>query len=312
MKKNILSGIVLVFIFVFWVVGCKQTPSGPTGTSNGYQQSLDDAVSSEPLLTGDAATLEDGSSTSNPDPSLSKTSAAIGSILGWGRHMNSSARTVSYTQIDDTTMAAAITNTLIGELWIVENNHNQNPTIIVKPDTINTIRNAKFVKVVKNDSTLWKLRYLSAVQGTTTSPVDAITITDVTFFIGADTIDITPPPYNDYLQLGVLGRHGLHVMQRDLLRKFTVEATVVSTAPDSDIVVVHHPNDAVVRIRERMVLVSSTDNGNGTFIRVYRRSWIGDFPGHHTVFVTALTRKSIYDDQTPVTSQGWGIPYIVN
>ncbi len=309
MKRNIFLATGIAFILIFWVVGCKHTPNGPESTSNGYQQTLDEAISSEPLLTSDAATLEDGSSTLTPGPSLSKISAAIGSILGWGRHMNSSTRTVTYTQVDDTTMIATITHTLIGELWIVENNP---VSLVHKPDTITTIRNAKFVKVVKNDSTLWKLRYVSAVQGTTTSPSDTISITDVTFNIGTETIDITPPPYDDYLQLGAIGRHGLHVMQRDLLRKFTIQATVVSTSPDSDIVVVHHPNDAVVRIRERMLLVSSSPNSDGTFTRIYRRSWIGDFPGRHTIFVTALTRNSIYDDQTPVTSQGWGIPYIVN
>ena len=172
-------------------------------------------------------------------------------------------------------------------------------------------KECKILKTVRPDSTKWTIGYVSAMEGNTPSSTDTITITDLQFFVGGDTIEVTPPPTDYYLLMGGIGRYGLHVLKRDLNRQFAVQATVISSSPDTDIVVLHHPTDVSEKIRSRMTLLSSTANGNGTYTRVYRFSWTGDYPGRYNVCVSAFTRNSIYDNQAAVTSQDWGIPYIV-
>lgn len=291
------------------LTGCTKNSSNPTGSpgsqlSASDKATLDNLIGQDSLLVGDVASMDDGGPSSLA--ALAKADTAIIPVA-WGRTFSSWVRNKTYNQIDDSTVIATITNALTGKLWI----WSKGGVITQKPITVNTTRNVKFVKSTR-DSTRWVLRYVSCMQGTTTSTTDVISITDAKFSIGADTVEITAPPKDDYLLVGGSGRYGLHVMGRDLVRKFTVTATVISSAPDSDLVVVHHPNDQWERVRNRMALVSSAQNGDGTYTRVYQFTWHGDFPGRHNILITAFTRKSIYDNQAAVTSEGWGIPYIVN
>jgi PBP1b-binding outer membrane lipoprotein LpoB len=314
MKRNISLVVSLAIIIAMCIAGCKKSDS-PTAADNNIisqsdQQGLAVATSSDLLLIADQATLDDGAASSSS--SLAKVDTAI-TPIAWGRHFTSGIWNKTYEKVDDSTVIATITNTLTGMMWIRSNNKSD----VQKSIVVNTTRNVKFVKVAKSDSTSWLIRYITPVEGTTTSSTDTISITDVKFTIGADVIDVTSPPDNDYLKLGGLnqiGHTGVHCLSASPNRILTVQATVVSSSPDSDVVVVHHPNYGLVNviIRERMRLVSSTLNNDGrTYTRVYTRSWIGDYVGRHTIHITAFTRKSIYDNLTPVTSDGWGIPYIV-
>jgi hypothetical protein len=307
MQQKIVFALCAGIVCSLWVTGCeKSSPTGPatnSSVSQSDQQSLTSLITQDALLTSDATTLDDGSASNSS--SLAKVDTAI-SPLAWGRHFTSWSGDKTYTQLDDSTVIATITNTLTGKLWIWATGG-----VVQKPITMTTTRNVKFVKEMGKDSTRWTEKFVSAMQGNTTSGVDTISITDLTFFVGGDTIDITSPAYNYYLQMGRVGRFGLHELIRDITRKFTVQATVLSNSPDSDVVVLYHPNNAAMRIRERMLHVSVTSNGDGTYTHVYKRNWIGDYPGRHTITVSALSKKSLFDNQAAVTSQEWGIPYIV-
>ena len=92
-----------------------------------------------------------------------------------------------------------------------------------------------------------------------------------------------------------------------------VQATVTSSAPDSDFVYVHRPSFSAGQwqYRAHMNLVSSTPNGDGTFTRVYEISWKGVWQGRNNMLVSAVTRGSILDDIVPFSSQIWGVPFIV-
>ena len=317
MKRNILIAIGFAIIITLFTAGCKKSSEGPTATDNSTsiaqsdKQSLDNEINSDPLLSaaGDQATLNDGAASNSA--SLAKADSSI-TPIAWGRTFTNWTGSKTYTKIDDSTIIATITNTLTGNLWIYTNNR----SVIQKPIVVNTLRNVKFVKLTNTDSLSWVIRYITPVQGTTTSSSATISIEDVNFSIGTDTIDVTSPPYNDYLRIGGLnqmGIKGIHWLLQNPLRVLTVQATVVSSSPDSDVVVVHHPDLIQNRIiRERMRLISSTLNSDSTtYTRVYQRKWIGDYVGRHTVFVTAFTLNSIYDNSEPVTSEGWGVPYIV-
>lgn len=316
MKPYILLIISLAIIVALCIAGCKKSES-PTALENNSSLSqsdqlvLDNTISLDPLLSaaGDQATLDDGAASGSS--SLAKVDTAIAPIA-WGRNFTSWAGSKSYDKIDDSTVIATITNVLNGNLWI----YLKGGVVVRKPIVVNTLRNVKFVKVTKNDSVSWRIRYITPVLGTTTSSSATISIEDLKFSIGPDTIDVTSPPTSDYLRIGgynQIGHNGIHWLSPSPNRILTVQATVVSSSPDSDVVVVHHPDFSQSRIiRERMRLISSTLNSDSTtYTRVYKRSWIGDYIGRHTVHVTAFTRSSIYDSSAPVTSEGWGVPYIV-
>ena len=328
MKQKILFGLCAGAFLSLWIAGCNK--SSPTGTSGGSvstsdQQSLDNIISNDALLTNDAATLDDGAASTSL--SLDKatirimplSAASIATAItpyAWGRTFSSWSGNKAYDQINDSTVVATITNTLTGTLWI---DTSANGGFMRKPIVMTTVRNVKFEKRVIKDSTQWVEKFVSAMQGITNSGTDTIYITDVTFFMGTDTIDITSPAYNDYLLMGAVGRLGLHMLPQSASRIFTIQATVVSTSPDSDRVVVHYPNavtDTRIRRQMRHVAINNgqaypINNGNGTFTHLYRWSWIGDYPGRHTIIVSALSKRTLYDSQAPVTSQDWGIPYIV-
>ncbi|MFZ1977962.1 MAG: hypothetical protein WAV76_08390 [Bacteroidota bacterium] len=306
-------------MFSLCITGCnKLAPTEPNPQSGSLsqidKQTLDNIISQDALFTSDAATLDDGSATrslliSNSINGLLPNSASDDTVftpLAWGRTFSGWTSNKAYDQVNDSIVIATITNTLTGKLWIYS-------TIGIKqkPITMITIRNVKFFKEPFKDSTRWVEKFVSVMQGNTTSGIDTIAITDLTFFAGNEMIDVTSPPDEYYLQTGIPRRHGLPDMVRDASRKFTIQATVLSSTPDSDVVVLYHPNNAVVRIRERMAHVSVTSNGNETYTHVYKRSWLGDIQGRHTITVSALSKRSLYDTTAAVTSQEWGIPYIV-
>ena len=55
------------------------------------------------------------------------------------------------------------------------------------------------------------------------------------------------------------------------------------------------------------------NNGDGTFTRVYENDWKWQsaFAGRYSVYVSAITRQSIYDDQAAFSSNVWALPYVV-
>jgi hypothetical protein len=98
--------------------------------------------------------------------------------------------------------------------------------------------------------------------------------------------------------------------------QFKIQVTIKSADPDSDIVVAHRPlwfSKGCAYGRASMKLLSSISNGDGTFTRVYENDWKWQkaFAGRYSVYVSAITRQSIYDDQTAFSSNVWALPYIV-
>ena len=301
--------IAAVFVSFLLLAGCeKSNPTQTTPATTTDQGAMTELVANDNLFSPENSVLNDG----NPNSSLQKTSAAI-VPKAWGIKISFFDRSLNFTVVSDTIAAAVVTNTIGGYFWIYSKDTTKQ--LVKKNFTEVTNRNVKFVRILRDKDLRknWKISELSILQGGTTD--SGLTIQEAVFFIGNDTLDITDP-LNYYLRVGqTIGRWGLHEMPPSAIAPlFKIQVTVKSTDPDSDIVVVHRPLWSLGRgiyHRAPMKLISSVPNGDGTFTRVYENSWIGAWTGRHNVVVNAVTRQSIFADSAAVSSQVWGIPFIV-
>jgi hypothetical protein len=94
---------------------------------------------------------------------------------------------------------------------------------------------------------------------------------------------------------------------------FTVRATVVSASPDADVAVLRYGFSDISRKRMTIPLISETDNGDGTFTRVFElMADIQHEPGLFHAGVMVVSKKTLYtDDVVNYSSSWWGIPYRV-
>ena len=314
--KHRFAGIAIIsLLFLLYFGGCERSsnmatqPGQNTPVAIQDQTAMGGMIAADPLFTTDATALSDA------DPSLAKTDTTV-MPAGWGRKIQNSSRTVTYLQVNDSTVVATVTNTLTGQVWI---RVKQTPkdTIIYKPLAETIVHKVEFMRVpLPRFSQLsnWKMVAVSGSQGGTTNL--GISIQNVTLFIGTDTVQLSNPLDSLYqIPNGSMNRHwGLREMTANPAELFKVMVTVRSSDPDSDVVTAHRPvwiGIAGRFVRASMNLVSSVSNGDGTFTRVYQNTWDGSFAGRFNVYVSALTRQSIYDNQAPFASQVWGIPFIV-
>jgi len=301
--------ITAVIVSFLLLAGCeKGNPTQTTPATTTDQGAMTELVANDNLFSPENSILNDG----DPNSSLQKTSAAI-VPKAWGIKILSFDRNVNFTVVSDTTATAVVTNTIGGYLWIYSKDTTKQ--LVKKNFTEVTKRNVKFVRILRDKDLRknWKISELSILQGGTTD--GGLTIQEAVFFIGNDTLDITDP-LNYYLKVGqTIGRWGLHEMPSSAIAPlFKIQVTVKSIDPDSDIVVVHRPiwfQGHGIYHRAPMKLISSVPNGDGTSTRVYENSWIGAWTGRHNVVVNAVTRQSIFADSAAVSSQVWGIPFIV-
>jgi hypothetical protein len=266
-------------------------------------------IAQDPIFTTDAAALSDDV------PSLAKIGTAI-VPHGWGRKIQNASRTVTYNHMDDSTVIATVTNTLTGQVWI---HVKQSPidTIIYKPLEETITRKVEFHQVsipgfdsLKN----WRMVAVSGVQGGTAN--QGVIIQNITFFIDDDTVSVINPLDSLFQFVHGYKHWGVRELKPNHAAQFKVQVTIKSTDPDSDIVVAHRPlwfNNGCAYGRASMKLLSSTSNGDGTFTRIYENGWKWQsaFAGRYSVYASAITRQSIYDDQAAFSSNIWALPYIV-
>jgi len=297
------------------VIGCEKSSDMATQPGMGVQVTSQDQsamgslIARDPIFTTDAAALSDAV------PSLSKIGTAI-VPHGWGRKIQNVSRTVTYDHVDDSTVIATVTNTLTGQVWI-HVKQSPNDTIIYKPLEETTIRKVEFrqVSIAGFDSLRnWRMAAVSGVQGGTVN--NGLIIQNITFFIDDDTVSVNNPLDSLFQFVRGYKHWGVRELRPNHAAQFKLHVTVKSTDPDSDIVVAHRPvwfSHGLAYGRASMKLLSSTSNGDGTFTRVYENDWKWQsaFVGRYSVYTSAITRQSIYDDQTPFSSNVWALPYVV-
>jgi hypothetical protein len=311
MSKKLLLSLTGVLLLVLVFAGCQRSINGPTGPlTEAEKQQITQTIASDPLFTSDASTLNDDGAAM----ALGKTEAPI-YPRAWGRKITSVDRLVEFETPNDTTTIATVTHTIAGNVIIRAKYSLQDTglTTITKPFTEVTVRKIKFYRNPFAIGPRWLPREVSAVKGGTQGSL--VTVTQVRVIMGTDTITITDP-LNYFLKLGKFGGREVPTIGSNFLQNITVQVSVTSADPDTDIVTLHRPFQMMgpgifKPLAVRMQMVSQTQNG-GTYARVYEKSWVGVIPGRHHVFVGALTRSSIFDDAATFSSQLWGVPYIVN
>jgi len=297
------------------VFGCEKSSDMATQPDLGIQVTSQDQAAMGSLIARDPIFTTDAAALSDDVPSLSKMGAAI-VPHGWGRKIQNASRTVTYDHVDDTTVIATVTNTLTGQVWI-HIKQSPNDTIIYKPLAETITRKVEFrqVSIAGFDSLRnWRMVAVSGVQGGTVN--NGLIIQNITFFIDDDTVSVTNPLDSLFQFVRGYKHWGVRELRPNHAAQFKVQVTVKSTDPDSDIVVAHRPvwfSHGFAYGRASMKLLSSTSNGDGTFTRVYENDWKWQsaFVGRYSVYASAITRQSIYDDQTPFSSNIWALPYVV-
>jgi PBP1b-binding outer membrane lipoprotein LpoB len=312
MKNILMISISVVFTLAFLIGGCKDNNSTEPLASD--KDAMTEIIANDAFFNLDNIALNDGDPSALQSTSLRKITTGI-IPFNWGRKIQSINRTVVFTEISDTTASAVVTHSWSGLVWIrgIYTPQDTSYSIIKKSITETIKRNVKFVRKDRdsNPRKNWKISEISVLAGGTAN--SDLMIQKVVFYIDSDTLEITNPLDYFFKVEQKYGSNGLHSVPPGINREFKVQVTLSSTDPDSDFVVAHRPvwvlNNGVYR-RNLMTLVSSTLNNN-SFTRVYELSWQGAWAGKHHVMIGVITRRSIFDDLVPFSSQLWGIPYVV-
>jgi hypothetical protein len=296
-------------VMALLMFGCQKSVDPETGLTDSDKAEIKSSIESDPLFTGDVNSLNDDGA----GMTLGKTETPI-FPRAWGRRITQVTRNVTYDNPNDSTVVATINVTITGNV-IIRAKYQPTDTLSTfsKPFTESLTRIVKFYRNKFNIGPRWLGREVSAVKGGTVGSL--VTITQVRVFMGTDTLTITDP-LNYFLKLGKFGGREIPSLLASFLQPIRVQVSVTSADPDTDIVALHRPYLAMAAgmfkpLAVRMNMVSQTQTG-GTYARVYEQSWTGLVPGRHHVFVSALTRSSIFDDVAAFSSQLWGMPYIVN
>jgi hypothetical protein len=303
------------------VLGCnKETGPGeqaPAGVTN-EQSAMEYYAANDEFVMNDEITFADKEVEPMDYSTFGKIDAAV-TPLRWGRFITSITKTVTITvQPGDTTAVGKVEKTIVGTLKIRAKTEAGDTVVILKPFTDASTRLVIFKRVARQTDRYW-LNWLpvatSLVNGGTIAPNNLIAIVKLTQYLpGGDSITVTDPNafflrYR-WLRLFAGGQNDAP----ELTAGSTVRlvATVVSASADTDVVSLRYGFDALHGRRLRMKCTGETNNGDGTFTRVFEISWPVHFHrGFFHAGVDALTKGTLFDDQAPYAVSWWGIPYRV-
>lgn len=303
------------------MLGCnKETGPGeqsPAGVTN-EQSAMEYYAANDEFVRNDEITFADREVEPMDYSTFGKIDAAV-TPLRWGRFITSITRTVTVTvQPGDTMAIAKVEKTIVGTLKIRAKTETGDTVVIQKPFTDASTRLVIFKRVARQTDRFW-LNWVpvatSLVRGGTIPPNNVISIVKLVQYLPwGDSITVTDPNafFLRYRWLRLFA--GGQIDAPDLAAGSTVRlrATVVSASPDTDIVTLRYGFDALHGRRLRMKCLSETNNGGGTYTRVFEISWPVHFHrGFFHAGVDAMTKGTLFDDQAPYAVSWWGIPYRV-
>ncbi len=231
-----------------------------------------------------------------------------------GQRMHPVSKTFTVNVVGDSAFAV-YTKTYEGTLIIVAATVNGGlaDTIIYKPFTTTITRNLKFVKkdssCVDSTTSDWKIVAVSLPEGGTANSTVVLMELNV-FLPNGDTITVTSP--NDYY----LARQQTYRGQVPNLyqnQRVTVRVELLSSHSDAEFVTLtcNGNRNGLNKTKRMFTLVSSEQYATG-YKKVYEGYWMTNtFPGAYHAVVNALASSSITDNEAPVESSSWGIPYII-
>lgn len=324
MKRTIAAFWGLFLMVGFLVGGCNNQSTGPesdlapVGVTN-EQEAMKYFAMEDEFVKNAEATFTDDAVQPMDYGTFGKVDAAI-TPLRFGRFVTSVTHTATVTTMPGDSIAVVnIQKTIEGVFKIkaLDANGDTLADVIEKPFTDHAARNVIFKRVNRDRVRYWK-NWLpvatSLVSGGTVAPNNNIEITMVQMFLpNGDTITVTDPE-NYYLRyrwtrLFDGGRKDVPELlggQRVLL-----QATVVSSSPDTDLVALRYGVGLFMRRRMHMNLISEINNG-GSYTRVYEVPFFVHFhKGWFHAGIDAVTRETLFDDQAPYSVSWWGVPYRV-
>jgi hypothetical protein len=307
------------------VTGCKKDngpdEAAPLGVSN-EEQAMQYFAKNDEFVANDEETFADQSIQSFDYGTFGKIDAAITPIR-WGRFVTSVTRTVTTTvQPGDSIAIAVVDKSITGTLKIRGLNQNGDTVTIDKPFNDLSKRNIIFKRVSRNTDKYW-LNWVpvatSLVEGGTASPNNHIEITKLVLYVSTtDTITITDPTgyflrYR-WLKLFTGGRKDVPEFMAG--QSLKLQVTVVSASADTDFVALRYGVSGSNHKRVRLALASETNNGNGTYTRVFEISrtapqYVHFHRGWFHMGIDAVTRATLMDDTAPYSVSWWGVPYRV-
>lgn len=236
--------------------------------------------------------------------------------IRFGRFITSVTKTITITiQSGDSIAIAAVDKDIVGVFKIRAITNAGDTVLVEKPFNDKAKRNIIFKRVNRLVDHFWR-NWIpvasSLVDGGTASPNDDIHLLKVEMFLpNGDTVTITDPT-NHYLRYRWLrmwmgGHHD--VPDFAVGQEVKIRVTLMSESPDTDLVALRLGADFIHRRRARLHLVSETNNGDGTFTRVFERAWtVQPYFGPIHVGIDAMTRGTVYSDTEPYAVHWWGVP----
>ena len=141
---------------------------------------------------------------------------------------------------------------------------------------------------------------------------DNIEITKLTIILPNGVEIIVDDPNEYYLTRDPGLRDQLPIISRG--EKVTIRVELNSAYEENDFVTLTHGamrNDRHKRAKRRFKLVSSEFDGT-YFKKIYENVWEANrYPGIKHAIINAMPKQVIFDDETIVETNGWGLPYIV-
>jgi len=243
----------------------------------------------------------------------------------WGRFVEDVAVTTT-TEFEpgDELATVQISKDITGTLRIMAKRSEDDTTmfLVEKPFSDHSVRNVVFRRVGRETDRFW-LNWIpvstSLVDGKTVAPPadQDVNLTELELVKpNGETITITEPTdvYLRYRWRNL--RHDNARTDVPELSKgdmFTVRATLVSSSADTDLVALRYGVSPISKRKVPMMILSETDNGDGTFTRVFEvTADVFHQPGFFHATVVAASKKTLNDDDPLSYSVNWwGMPYRV-
>ena len=301
--RNLLILLIMSAITAYFA-GCSDSVTTTSMSDNDYLKTVvvggvgSSNTEEGDLMSSESSDLDDGGAISDNGDN------PITNLQRWGRRVTNVNVNVNISDQGDTIKNVLVTRTITGN-YIIIGTVNGNVDTVVKPYTEVLTRTIAFKRIARSStpSQNWKLYQVSMVNANTTTPevgTNNITINTVAILVnGVPTYTFQGPNFNqDIFTTKYFGGAGIPEFGRG--DQITVVVTVNSNQADTDYVAWHWARNTFGFHRVPFDLISQ--NGQTRIyqksITIYSNHRLGVFNG----FISANTRKSLFDDNTALFS----------
>lgn len=330
MRKISAFSFVGVAVFAMLLAGCKKNDgpaqTDPPGVVN-ESTALTYSAQNQPFVQNDELTYADRDTSASNTSTFLKVDTAIIPVR-WGRFIDPHGITRTFTvSANDSIAFVYIHRVITGKLVIlVRNKPPQDTTqfyLVQKPFTDTTRRVIVFKRVSFTGLYInrWVPVATSLVNGGTLPPNNNITITQaVLYYPTGDSLVVTDPDTTFLLYRWTrMFVHTTKIVPEFVAGdRIKLRVTVVSKDATGDIVALRYGVNVLNHKRVVLQLVSSVDNNDGTYTRIYETPlnplaylYMHVFSGWFHFGVDAITRATLFDDSAVYSASWWAIPYRV-